>query len=169
MAETVASSLYETDYYAWTQKQAAALRELAERRANVPLDLANLAEEVDDLGRTHRDAVRSQIRRIIEHLLKLEFSRAAEPRGEWEDTIIDARDEFADKITASLRRDITEVLPDLYQRARRKVARGLRRFGEAEAAEALPKTCPYGLEHILRDDWYPPNRHGLDGDASGSL
>ena len=78
-------SLYETDYCAWTRQQAADLRKLAKRRTNTPIDAAHLAEEVEDLGRSERDAVRSQVRRIIEHLLKLEFSPAAEPRAEWEE------------------------------------------------------------------------------------
>ena len=51
IAETAATSLYETDHYAWTQQQAAEPRRLAERLANIPLDLANLAEEVADLGK----------------------------------------------------------------------------------------------------------------------
>ena len=34
-------------------------------------DRENVAEEIEDLGRSERDAVRNQIRRIIEHLLKL--------------------------------------------------------------------------------------------------
>ena len=99
MTEVITKPLYETDHYAWTQEQAALLRDMAARRVNSPLDLANLAEEVEDLGKGERDAVRSQVRRIIEHLLKLEFSPAAEPRGDWEDSVIDARDELADKIT----------------------------------------------------------------------
>jgi len=164
MAETVAKSLYETDYYAWTREQAAALRELAERRVNVPLDLANLAEEVEDLGRSQRDAVRSQVRRIIEHFLKLEFSRAADPRHDWQSSIIDARDEIADRLSPSLRRDIEATLPTLFRRAWRKAAFDLKAHGEADAAEALPESYPYPLDDILRDDWYPPNRHGLDGD-----
>ena len=162
MAETIAKSLYETDYYAWTREQAAALRELAERRAPVPLDLANLAEEVEDLGRTQRDAVRSQVRRIMEHFLKLEFSTAAYPRLDWKESIVEARSELADKISASLRRDAEDELPNLFRRAQRKAALRVRKFGEAQAADDLPASCPYSLDAILRDDWYPPNRHGLD-------
>ena len=69
--------LYEKDFYAWTQRQAAALRCLADTRPNVDLDFPHLIEEVEDLGTSQRDAVRSPLRRIIEHCLKLEYSRAA--------------------------------------------------------------------------------------------
>ena len=71
--------LYETDFYVWTQRQAEALRRLAETRPNVDLDFPHLIEEVEDLGTSQRDAVRSHLRRIIEHCLKLEYSRAAIP------------------------------------------------------------------------------------------
>ncbi len=168
MTGTTAESLYETDYYAWTQQQAAELRKLADRRVNTPLDLANLAEEVEDLGKSERDAVRSQIRRIIEHLLKLEFSRSAEPRAEWRESIIDARNTLDDKMTATLRRDVEARLPRLFRQARDKAAAGLERFREFDAAGNLPEGCPYTLDDICRESWYPANRHGLrDGSANG--
>lgn len=162
MAETSTRSLYETDYYAWTQEQAALLRGMAAQRVDIPLDLMNLAEEVEGLGAAERNAIRSQIRRIIEHLLKLEFSRTVEPRGEWEGAIIDGRAELADKISPRLRHHAEGALPDLYERARRKAVHGLRRSSDAQAADDLPESCPYSLDDIFRDDWYPANRHGLD-------
>jgi hypothetical protein len=69
MAKVLERSLYQSDYYAWTRQQAAELRKLAAARANTTLDLENLAEEVDSLGRSDLATVRSQLRRIIEHLL----------------------------------------------------------------------------------------------------
>jgi hypothetical protein len=66
---------YEEDFYVWAQRQADALRRLAETRPNVEFDFPHLIEEVEDLGTSQRDAVRSQVRRIIEHCLKLEHSR----------------------------------------------------------------------------------------------
>ncbi len=52
MAKVLERSLYETDYYAWTKAQAAELRTLAAARVNTTLDLENLAEEVESLGRS---------------------------------------------------------------------------------------------------------------------
>jgi len=51
MAKVLERSLYEEDYYAWTKAQAAELRRMAARRVNSALDLENLAEEVESLGR----------------------------------------------------------------------------------------------------------------------
>ena len=66
----VATDLYETDFVAWTREQAAELRRLRDARINSRLDLEQLAEEIEDLGKEQRAAVRSQVQRIIEHLLK---------------------------------------------------------------------------------------------------
>lgn len=167
MTGGTAESLYERDYYAWTQQQAAELRNLAERRVNVPLDLANLAEEVEDLGKGERDAVRRQVRRIIEHLLKLEFSRSAGPRAAWRESIIDARNTLDDKVTATLRLDIEAELPRLFRQARDKAAAGPERFDDPNAVEALPEECPYSLGDICRERWYPANRHGVTDHQRG--
>ena len=156
--------LYETDFYVWTQRQADALRRLAETRPNVDLDFPHLIEEVEDLGTSQRDAVRSHMRRIIEHCLKLEFSGAVEPRGGWYASIIDARTEIDDKLSPSLRRDLEEQLPRLWKQARSKADNGLRRFGEPDAADLLPTDCPYALDDLLTDGWYPANRRGLPDD-----
>src|SRR5437763_13188976 len=104
---------YDDDFYAWTQYQAEVLRTM--RRADNRLDRENLAEEVEDLGKSERNAVRSQIVRIVAHLLKLEFSPATDPRFDWMASIIEARRALADSVTATLRRDAERVLPDLYR------------------------------------------------------
>ena len=62
---------YDDDFYAWTQYQAEVLRSMAV--ADNRFDRENIAEEIETLGRSERDAVRSQVRRIIEHLLKRLF------------------------------------------------------------------------------------------------
>jgi rubrerythrin len=144
---------YDDDFYAWTQHQAAVLRsmDVADNR----FDREHVAEEIEDLGKSERDAVRSQIRRILEHFLKLAYSPAAPPRFDWIESIEDARETLEDKLTATLRRDTAEALDELYERSRRKVARALRQFGEVEAADALPQACPYSLEDVFREGWYP--------------
>jgi hypothetical protein len=155
------TALYERDYYAWTRAQAAALRRMRQHEAEASLDLAHLAEEVEDLGRSERDAVRSQVRRIIEHLLKLEYSGALEPRDSWMDTVADARAVLDDKLSPSLRRDLAAVWPRLYAQVLPKARRALRRFNEPDAAAALPADCPYDLDDICRAEWYPANRHSI--------
>jgi hypothetical protein len=142
--------LYEGDFYAWAREQAELLR--AERFEE--LDLEHLIEEVDDLGGSLYRSVRSRVRTIVEHLLKLEHSPARDPRGLWYDTIAVQRSDLEDDLTPSLRPRIEAELPKQYGRARAAAARALRRHGEAAAAEALPEGCPYTLDQIT-GDWLP--------------
>jgi hypothetical protein len=166
MATVLEQSLYQTDYYAWTKQQAAELRRLAATRANTTLDLEHLAEEVESLGRSDLATVRSQLRRIIEHLLKLEHSPTAEPRFGWRESVIDARDVIPDVITATLRREVEAELAKTYQQGRRRAEAMLMRHGEREAAHALPADCPYSFDQLVSHNWYPANRHGIvDGIA----
>jgi Domain of unknown function DUF29 len=167
MAKVLERSLYQTDYYAWTKQQAAELRKLAAARANTTLDLENLAEEVESLGRSDLATIRSQLRRIIEHLLKLEHSPAAEPRFGWRESVVEARDVIPDVITATLRREAEAELAKTYQQGRRRAEAALMRHGERDAAQALPADCPYSFDQILSQDWYPANRHGVVDDVTG--
>lgn len=154
---TGAGDLYSQDFAAWTSEQAALLRAL--RFAE--LDVVRLAEEIEDLGHSERDAVRSQARRILEHLLKLEHSPASEPRDGWKDTLTDARSTLEDKLSPSLRTDLESMLPRLYAQILPKARRALRRFGEHEAARSLPQACPHTLDEICQPEWLPHNRHGI--------
>jgi hypothetical protein len=64
------SSLYQEDLLAWSEQQAAALRRLGSRR-NLPneLDLANVIEEIEDVGKSELHAVDSLIENILVHLV----------------------------------------------------------------------------------------------------
>src|ERR1700743_3278152 len=83
---------YDDDFYAWTQHQAAVLREMPV--TDNRFDREHVAEEIEDLGKSDLNALRSQVRRIILHLLKLQFSPAQEPRYGWMASIADARVEI---------------------------------------------------------------------------
>ena len=144
---------YDDDFYAWTQYQAEVLRSL--RTRDNRFDRENVAEEIEDLGRSYRDAVRSQVRRILEHFLKLGYSPAGDPRGGWRGSIVDARAELDDRLSPTLRRDLSAALAKLYATARKRVAIDLQDYGEQEAAASLPAECPYTIDQILEDDWYP--------------
>jgi Domain of unknown function DUF29 len=144
---------YEDDFYAWTQHQAEVLRTMPV--SDNRFDREHIAEAIEDLGKSERDAVRSQIPRIIEHLLKLAWSPVEQPRVDWMETIDDAREILSDKLTETLRRNVEAGFEKLYAAGRRRAARGLRRHGEPDAADALPQTCPYSLDDIYREDWYP--------------
>ena len=144
---------YDDDFYAWTQHQAEVLRSM--RTRDNRFDRENVAEEIEDLGKNYRDAVRSQVRRVLEHFLKLAYSPAAYPHYGWMGSIVEARAQLDDKVSATLRQDIEASLPRLYRSARKQAELSLREFKEADAAVSLPEECPYTVEQILADDWYP--------------
>ncbi len=67
--------LYEEDFYPWTREQAAAGR----ARANA-IDWEHLAEEIESSGNSDRRELSRRLGTIIEHLAKLEWSPAVDPR-----------------------------------------------------------------------------------------
>ena len=81
------ATLYDTDFHAWTQEQAAKLRALVAARSNLDLDLENIAEEIESVGASDRRELHSRLARIIEHLLKLEDSTLGEPRHGWKSSV----------------------------------------------------------------------------------
>lgn len=141
---------YEQDFYAWSRRQAELLR--AGRFSD--LDLGHLIVEVEDLGETVYRSVRSRVRTIVEHLLKLEHSPAAEPKRGWRETIRTQRADLDEDLTPALRPRIEAGLSRFYAKARRDAAAALRDYGEPAAADALPRTCPYTLDQII-SDWLP--------------
>jgi len=142
--------LYEQDFYAWSRRQAELLR--LQRFSD--LDLAHLIEEVEDLGEAVYRSVRSRVRTIVEHLLKLEHSPASEPKRGWRETIRTQRADLDEDLSAALRSRIEAGLPQFYQKARRDAAAALRDYGEPAAADALPQACTYTLDQII-SDWLP--------------
>lgn len=144
---------YDDDFYAWTQYQAEVLRSMP--APDNRFDREHVAEEIEDFGKNYRDSVRSQVRRILEHFLKLAHSPAPDPRFDWMGSIVDARAVLEDKLGATLRRDLEEALPRLYRSARQQAALSLREFRENNAAGSLPAECPFTVDQILADDWYP--------------
>lgn len=150
---TAPEDLYEQDFYAWTRHQAKELRRWAAARPNLDLDLAHVAEEIADLGKEQRNALRSWTARIIEHLLLLEHSLATEPRRHWTREVTGFRTEVAARLTPTLRADLARRLPVLYDQSRRRLATELERFDEADVAACLPPACPYTLAQVIGDWW----------------
>jgi hypothetical protein len=83
MQRTAPTAGYESDFALWAQSQATALRE---RRFD-DLDLPNLIEEVHDLSKRDRDAIRSRMTTLVVHLLKLRY-QPERASGSWLGTIV---------------------------------------------------------------------------------
>jgi hypothetical protein len=147
------ATLYERDYVAWTEEQGRRLREAGQRKINLDLDFENLAEEVESMGRSETRSMNSALIRVIEHLLKLAHSPAEAPRAGWRQTIVTQRGEALEEIetSPSLRQKID--LARLYARGRKQALVGLEADGLGP--RDLPETCPFTLEQILDEEWWP--------------
>jgi len=109
------ASLYETDFYEWTRKQAALMREgLANPSA---LDWEHLLEEIEALGRSEARAVRSHLEIIILHLLKIEFAGPRRAINHRQKEVKAARNSLAGELTPSLHARIPQETPLAYRKA----------------------------------------------------
>jgi hypothetical protein len=145
------ADLYETDFIAWTESQAKALRALRASRWNEPLDLEHLAEEIEDLGRSQRHACESLLEQITIHLLKLRCSMRGEPRAHWANEIDLFRNELQRRMTATIRQHLATGLDAHYQAAARLTARAMARE-EPDTEPDIPGECPWSLDEILSSD-----------------
>lgn len=151
-----ASDLYDEDFYRWTRRQAAELRRAATAGANLPLDWQNLAEEIESLGKSDRRELRSRLRSLIEHLLKLAHAPVEEPSRGWRLSVAHQRGDLGDLLhdSPSLRREARSTLGERYREARFNVVATIPPAG-APHWPPLPDSCPFTLDQILDRDWWP--------------
>lgn len=155
-AATAYPARYERDFYLWTQRQAAELRRAAAAGSNLPLDWEHLAEEVESLGERDRRELYSRLVRVIEHLLKLQFSPVDQPRRVWRISVLNQRRDLKAIIrnSPSLRQTALDFVPEAHDEALALVEQGIA-DAELELWPDLPRTCPYSLEEILDAKWWP--------------
>ncbi|HXC90695.1 MAG TPA: DUF29 domain-containing protein [Stellaceae bacterium] len=138
---------YEEDFYAWTVDQARLLRagELS------TIDAANLAEEIESMGRSDRRELQSRLAGLTMHLLKWRFQPSARSRS-WSATIEEQRLQieqvFAE--SPSLRPLAAGMLQQAYPIAR---ARAIAETGLAD--DLLPTLCPFAVDEMLSRSFLP--------------
>jgi hypothetical protein len=139
--------LYETDFHAWTQQQARLLRE---RRWD-DLDLENVAEEIETLGRSDKRQIESRLEVLMAHLLKWKFQPGLRSAS-WSGTIIEQRLRIEDllKESRSLKRYPAKVFLRRYLGARLKAS-----AETGIAFDLFPAECPFTIEEVLDVDFLP--------------
>lgn len=155
----MSDTLYHHDFLAWTERQAEALRQAAGGGSDLPVDWQNLAEEIESVGRSERREVRSLVRTIISHLLKLSQSPSVENRAGWEAEISYPRTLLQEALedSPSLRPSLPETVAQEIPRAVRIAGRSLRKYKEHEAAAAVERsTLSISVEEVLDQDWFLP-------------
>lgn len=141
------NDLYETDFYEWTQGQARLLRE----RRWADLDLENVAEEIETLGRSDKRQIESRLQVLIAHLLKWKYQPGLRPQS-WSGTITEQRLRIEDllKESPSLDRYPANVFLRQYLGARLKAS-----AQTGIAFDLFPERCPFTIEEVLDVDFFP--------------
>jgi hypothetical protein len=138
---------YETDYSQWLTENAQLLRQgrLAEA------DITNIAEELEDMGRSEHRALGSQIALVLLHLLKWQF-QSTHRGSSWQLSIDNGRDAITELLTdsPSMRQRVPELIESKYRISARNAATetGL-------SANTFPEQCPYTPEQVLAHDYFP--------------
>ena len=141
---------YERDYYGWIQHNVLAIRE--GRLKDV--DWADVAEELEDIGKRERRALRSRLARLQAHLLKWSYQpeRRRSSEHSWRATIEHARDSARELIeeNPSLKPQLQELLSKAYRDALAQVV------GETNLPkETFPAASPWSLDQVLDEDFWP--------------
>ncbi len=144
--------LYDADYQQWLEQTLVQLRSQDFRN----LDLENLIEEVESLGRRDRNAISSYLMRLCEHLLKLQYweSERDRCRRGWNVEITNFRIQIQEELESSpsLRSFLQENFPKQYKNGRKLFLKA----SELDVRSISEEPC-FTLEQALDEDWFPPS------------
>jgi hypothetical protein len=134
------TTLYDQDFYAWTQRQI----ELLQARQWNQVDVENLIEELDSLGKQQRQELRNRLGGLLGHLL-----RRYQPEGQscsWTGTIREQRRRIKEHLAdnPSLRPYLSEAIERGYQD-------GLDLMEKETSLNPkhLPQSCPFSEAEIF--------------------
>ncbi|MBJ7416809.1 MAG: DUF29 domain-containing protein [Niveispirillum sp.] len=140
-------SLYEKDFYAWANQQAALLRAGKLDAA----DIANIAEEIESMGRTEKRELVSRLAVLLLHLLKWQFQPGLRSRS-WTLTVRQQRRQLLRhmKDNPSLKGTLAESIDEAYGDA---VIAAERETGLS--SYTFPATCPFTYDQMADDGFWP--------------
>ena len=138
---------YDSDFYAWTQRQAALLR----LGSFGELDVEQLAEEVESMGRRERRELSNRLAELVAHLLKWQYQPGFRSSS-WQLTILEQRAQVEELLeeNPSFRPQFEQFVIRAYRFAQIEAARET-----GMAVEGFPAACPYGTYEILDAAWLP--------------
>ena len=147
VATKPASSLYDEDFYAWTQVQAGLLRRGQLGRA----DIVNILEEIETLGRKEVAELRSRLKVLAHHLLK-EIHQPEKASRSWAVAIVNQRDEIVSHLqdNPSLKAKAPAFLKTAYASARKNAA-----AETSLAIERFPQQPPFSYEQAMDESFWP--------------
>jgi hypothetical protein len=139
--------LYEADFYAWTQEQVRLLRHHQWNR----IDLPNLIEEMESLGKQQRQELRNRLSLLLGHLLKWQYQPQRRSRS-WLATLRIQRLDLTE-----LLEDNPSLQPYVEEALRKAYLKGVElAVGETDLpGSTFPAECRYSLPEILDSQFYP--------------
>ena len=140
-------NLYDSDFYQWSQQQCHFLKSGQWNE----LDIANLAEEIEDMGKSLKRELESRLKVLLVHLLKWKYQ--PELRGNsWLYSIEEQREQIEDHLEENP--SLRHTLPASFDRAYR--------YGLTVAAKEtgytksfFPENCPWSLEQVMNSEFWP--------------
>ncbi|MCL1471818.1 DUF29 domain-containing protein [Argonema antarcticum] len=141
------NKLYNIDDSQWLEETV----KLIKNRQFKDLDLDNLIEELEDLGREKKNAVASLLEQVIRHLLLLQYwtSESDYNAVHWQEEIYTFRIQLRRRITTNLRNYLDSELDSIY-----KDALGFVKI-KTQNSVTFPLECPYSLDQLLDIEWLP--------------
>lgn len=150
-------TLYDRDFQQWLGQTVQQLQ----TRQFEGLDVDHLIEELTDLGRSEKNALKSNLTILLAHLLKFRVQSTAPEtmQGSWYSSVIEHRQRVLDSLesTPSLKTFLPEAMAQAYPNARKiAIKEGkLAKFGISTPSEAdYPLSCPFSIQEILDEDFY---------------
>ncbi len=140
-------TLYKTDYLQWIDTTVEKLR--SREYANVDWD--SLIEEIEDMGRSERRSLKSNLIVVLVHLLKWQFQPECRS-GSWEGSVVEHRRRIREALddSPSLQPYLESIFAECYPQAV-KQAKAETRL----PLETFPQLCPYELAEVLNDEFLP--------------
>ena len=140
-------TLYETDFLQWIETTV----EKLQNGDYVNVDWENLIAEIEDMGRSERRGLKSNLIVVLVHLLKWQF-QLDRRSGSWSGCIIEHRRRIREAIddSPSLQPYLESIFAECYLQA----------VKQAKAETQLPletfsRQCLYALAQVLNDEFLP--------------
>ena len=153
----MSNTLYDSDLQLWIEQT---IQQLQNHEFE-SLDIQHLIEELVDLGKSEKNTLRSNLKILLAHLLKLKIQHDAPDsmKGSWYISVVEHRQRVLDNLadTPSLKSFLVEAIEKAYPDARKLAIKEAKfaKFGVRIPEESeYPITFPFSIEQILNEDFY---------------
>jgi len=138
--------LYDRDVLLWSQQNADLLRRLARGERVNGIDWVHVVEEIEDVGLSELNAVRSYLRLLLVHLLKLRGWPDSPSAPHWRTEVVSFQKDAVRRFSPSMRQriDLHEVWADARDQLEAAAYDG-------QLAPPWPVRCPLSLDQLLTE------------------